>query len=86
MFCQEIYLIFFSASAVADMDYTNTSIDVSFAEGSMDGATQCINVFITDDMALEGDETFTVSLTVTATGDATVENTMTTVTITNDDG
>ena len=68
------------------MDYNTASKDISFPEGSMDGDTLCINVSITDDMALEGDETFTVTLTVTATGDATVGNTMTTVTITNDDG
>ena len=67
------------------MDYTNSSINISFLEGSMGGDTRCINVSITDDMALEGDETFTVLMAVTA-GSATVANTMTTVTITSDDG
>ena len=77
--------LYISASAVADKDYITVSVDVSFAEGSMDGNTLCINVSIIDDMALEEDETFNVSMTVTA-GDATVGNTATVVTIIDDDG
>ena len=60
-------------------------MEISFPEGSRDGNIRCINVPITDDMALEGDETFILSMAVTA-GDATVGNTTTTVTITSDDG
>ena len=71
---------------MAGTDFNVTSKDISFPEGSMDGDILCIDVPITDDMALDENVTFTVSLTVTATGDATVENTMTTVTIVNDDG
>ena len=67
------------------MDYTNSSMEISFPEGSRYGNAQCLNVPVTDDMALEGDETFILSMTVTA-GDATVGNTVTTVTITSDDG
>ena len=75
-----------SASAMAGTDFNITSINISFAEGSMDGDTLCIDVPITDDMALDENVTFTVSLTVTITGDATVGDNMTTVTIVNDDG
>ena len=84
---QLIYsIIICIASGAADRDYITTSLDVSFAEGSMDGNTLCINVFIIDDRALEEDETFYVSMIVTAIGDATVGNTATLVTIINDDG
>ena len=44
---------------------------------------QCIDITITDDDMLEGDETFTVSLTGNPTG-VTLTNAMTTVTITDD--
>ena len=60
-------------------------MEISFPEGSRDGNTQCINVPITDDMALERNETFILSMTVTD-GNATVGNTVITVTITSDDG
>ena len=60
-------------------DFDVTSVGIS---GFMDNGALCINVPITDDMALEEDETFTVTLTVTA---GNVGNNMTTVTITNDD-
>ena len=80
-FYDHLDVTFFPASAVADVDYTNSSINITFPEGSMDGDTRCINVSITDDMTLEGEETFTVLMAVTA-GNATVGNTMTTVIIT----
>ena len=76
----------FSASAVAATDFNIVSMNISFAEGSLDGDTLCIVVPITDDMALNENINFTVSLIVTAAGDAMVENAITTVTIVNDDG
>ena len=33
-----------------------------FAFGSTDGTTECVNIVIVDDDALEGNQTFTVSL------------------------
>lgn len=51
----------------------------------MDGDTRCINVSITDDVELEGDESFNVSLMVTF-GEIIVGNTMTTITIIDDEG
>ena len=45
---------------------------------------QCVNISIVDDDVFEGDETFTVTLTVTTPG-VMVGNTVTTVTIIDDD-
>ena len=39
-----------------------TEFDVSFAAGSVNGDTDCINIAILDDNALEGDHSVTVSL------------------------
>jgi hypothetical protein len=76
-----------SASAMADTDFINTTFtSLDFAVGSMPGDTHCINVSITDDSALEGDETFNVALTLTTSDPNVVLGTdMTTITITNDD-
>jgi hypothetical protein len=52
----------------------------------MPGDTHCINVSITDDGALEGDETFSVALTLTTSDpNVVLETDMTTITITDDD-
>ena len=74
-----------SVSALNGTDYSSASMDITFPEGSMDGDTRCINVSITDDMALEGDETFTVTLTVSS-GDIIKENNMTTIIIIDNEG
>ena len=76
----------FSVSAMNDdTDYSSVSMDIIFPEGSMDGDTLCINISITDDMTLEGDETFIVTLTVSS-GDIIEENNMTTITIIDNEG
>ncbi len=60
---------------------------LTFTTGSMDGSTQCLNVTITEDTLVEGDETFSVTLTLTPPEQAvTAENTTTTVTITDNEG
>jgi hypothetical protein len=76
-----------SASAIADTDFmTTTSTSLDFAVGSMPGDTHCINVPITDDSALEGDETFNVALTLTTSDPNVVLGTnMTAITITDND-
>ena len=51
---------------------------------SSDGNTECLNVTIMDDNALEADQTFSVTLT-TSEEDVGVVNGMTTVTITDND-
>ena len=62
------------------------STTLMFSAGSMDGdMTPCITVTITDDNVLEGDETFTVALTVSGST-VTLGNAETVVTITDNEG
>ena len=69
-------------------DYSGFNMILTFPVGSLDNDTQCLNVsIIDDDTALEGDETFTVTLTLLTTGlGVTTGNTMTTITITDNEG
>ncbi len=57
---------------------------LTFSSGASDSDTECMNVTIMDDDALEADETFSVTLT-TSDDDVNVVNSMTTVTITDID-
>ena len=75
----------FVASAMANADFLPGELTLSFAEGSIDGAVQCVNISIIDDLALEGNETFAASLTVTSDV-VTLGNSHTLITITDDDG
>jgi hypothetical protein len=59
-------------------------LDVVFPTGASNGAMQCVSVTITDDSAVEGDETFTVSLTTSSP--VALGNAMTTITIMDTDG
>ena len=55
-------------------------MELTFLTGSCDGALRCLSVNITSDgAALEGDETFIVTLTTTDT--VTLGESMTTITI-----
>ena len=69
-------------SAVAGMDYITTSdSSLEFPVGAVNGdMSQCLTVMVTNDMIIEGDETFTVTLTVNTAG-VMVGNAETTVTI-----
>ena len=69
-------------SAVAGMDYIMTSdSSLEFPVGAVNGDMfQCLTVMVTNDEIIEGDETFTVTLTVNTAG-VLVGNTETTVTI-----
>jgi hypothetical protein len=67
-------------AAIAGSDYVSVSMDVVFPTGASNGATQCVSITITHDSAVEGDETFTVSLT-TSSLLATPGNAMATITI-----
>ena len=64
-------------------DYTLVTTALTFPAESTD--MQCADITITDDDVFEGDETFTVTIDV-ATFDVMEGNTMTTVTITENDG
>ena len=55
--------------------------------GSTNGTERCLGALTIDDTLVEGDETFTVTLTLVTTGvGVTTGNTMTTVTITENGG
>ncbi len=58
---------------------------LTFSSGASDNDTECMNVTIMDDDALEAEETFSVTLTE-QDDDVDVENNMTKVTITDNDG
>ena len=58
---------------------------LTFYSGANEGYTECMGVTIMDDDALEAEETFSVTLTE-QDDDVDVENNMTKVTITDNDG
>ena len=51
-----------SYSAMAPFDYTSVNLNQMFSTGSADGATECVNIHIIDDNALEANQTFSVIL------------------------
>ena len=69
--------------AVSPSDYTLDTTVLTFPAESTD--MQCADITITDDDVFEGDETFTVTIIVDTAGVMTTM-TMTTVTITDNDG
>lgn len=72
-------------TATAGVDYGPVYVNVLFSAGTSSGATQCVNISITDDSAVEEDETFTVFLYILSRGHGavTLENAVTNITITN---
>ena len=73
-------------SVVAGSDYIEVSMTLTFPAGSTDGdMIQCIDVSIEDDTVLEGEETFTVTLTTPETY-MMLGNDQTEVTISDNDG
>ncbi len=62
-------------------------MNLDFPVNSMNDDFQCLNVNITDDTLVEGNETFTVTLMPLATGlDVTAVNDATILTITDNEG
>ena len=56
-------MFIFPAVEGVDFSVTDpTQLNVSFEAGSVNGDTDCINITILDDDALEGNHSFTVSL------------------------
>ena len=71
-------------SAIAFSDHISHSSVETFVAGSTDNATRCVNVTILDDAALEGDHTFTVTLS-TSDPDVVLGNNVTVITIEDND-
>ena len=72
-------------AAVSGSDYVNTSVDIIFPSGSINMFTSCSGITIVDDAVLEGNQTFTVRL-ITLDPDVMLGNSITTVTIVDNDG
>ena len=49
-------------------DHEQISAPLTFPTGSVAGDMQCVNISIVDDVVFEGDDTFTLTLTVTTPG------------------
>lgn len=73
------------ALAMANTDFVVGALMLRFEAGPIDGTVQCANITIIDDMALEGDETFSAFLTVTS-DIGTLGKSVTEITITDNDG
>ena len=74
--------MFLAATSVSD--YTPLSSVETFVAGSTDNATRCVNITILDDAALEGDQTFTLTLS-TSDPDVVLGNNVTLITIEDND-
>ena len=66
-------------------DYSSGYFQEMFISGSANNATQCVNISIVDDDALEGNQTFLLSLT-TSDSRVIVGTNLTTITIKDNDG
>ena len=67
-------------------DYVSVASSVTFAIGSNNNSTQCLNITIIDDYAFGNNRTFTVTLFTIDPRIVLAENFMTVVTIVDDDG
>ena len=73
-----------SFSAMKSSDFTLLSTNLTFLRGSTDSTLECVSISITDDALLEGNQTFTVTLT-TSDPDVLLGNNVTVVTIEDND-
>ena len=72
-------------AALSNSDFHTVYSMETFTQGSRNGAAKCINILIIDDNVLEGNQTFVVTLT-TLDSNVILENTVTTITIMDNDG
>ena len=79
------YLLQTFLTAIKEFDYLLDLSDLIFPSGSMKDSSRCVSINITDDAALEGNQTFTVTLT-TSDPDVLLGNDMTVITIEDNDG
>ena len=56
-------LIIYNTVALVGSDYIGVNSNQVFSSGSTNNSTRCVDIFIVDFYALEGDETFTLILT-----------------------
>ena len=83
--CDDVFI--FPAVEGVDFSVTDpTQLNVSFASGSMNGDTDCVNITILDDDALEGNHSFTVSLNPPAAPVKLTTPSSSPVTITDNEG
>ena len=74
-------------AATDGSDYLGVSMDLVFTAGASNGTMQCLDVAIYGDSLFEGNETFTVTLTLNQPSYTVVlGNNMTTITILDNDG
>jgi len=79
-----IIILYICHTAVSTSDYSRISSNETFTPGSMSNATRCVNLMITDDSVLEGDQIFTVMLT-TSDPDVVLGPSVTIITIIDND-
>ena len=65
-------------------DFNSIQTDVTFSSGSPDGTTECVNISVIDDFALEVIQNFSVALTASDHG-VIVGRNVTTISITDND-
>ncbi len=74
-----------NGTGIVGIDYISASSNLIFTSGSTDNAIRCINIFVLEDDALEGNQTVIVMLT-TPDSDVTLGTGMTSIIITDNDG
>ncbi len=72
-------------TAISDFDYINISSTQIFISGSTGNDVRCLDITIVEDSALEGNQTFAVTLS-SSDPDVMLENDITTITIIDNDG
>ena len=72
-------------AAMADFDYIGISVSQIFASGSTNGTTRCLDIFVQDDEALEGNQTFIVAM-ATSDSNVVLDTDVTLITIIDNDG
>ncbi len=72
-------------AAIGGYDYTSASSDLIFTSGSNVNAVRCVDISLLEDIALEGNQTFSVTLS-TSDPDVMLGNDIITITITDNDG
>ena len=81
-----LHIIIIKVQTATDIsDYSNGYFNKKFPSGSVDNATQCVDISVVDDDSLEGNQTFWLSL-MTSDPNVFVGTNMTAITIIDNDG